>query len=44
MPIEVGIWRLGENLDRVDFKPFESEAKLASPAAGPTGSVTPPLV
>jgi len=28
MPIEVGIWRIGDELSRVQFRPIESEAKL----------------
>ena len=28
MPIEVGIWRLGDNLERVRFSSIESESRL----------------
>ncbi len=28
MPIEVGIWRLGENMERVEFTPLPSEEQL----------------
>ena len=28
MPIELGIWRLGESLTRVEFSSIETESKL----------------
>src|SRR5262249_31589688 len=28
MPIEVGLWRLGEKLTRIDFSPIDTESRL----------------
>lgn len=44
MPIEVGIWRLGKELCRVEFRPLESEAKLEETLAGDLSLVAPDLL
>lgn len=44
MPIEVGIWRLGNKLTRVEFQPLESEAKLQEMLVSDLSLVAPGLM
>jgi len=44
MPIEVGIWRLGGKLTRIDFRPLESEAKLEDTLASDLSVLAPGLL
>ncbi len=44
MPIEVGIWRLGSKLTRVEFRPLESEAKLHDTLASDLSLLAPDLM
>lgn len=44
MPIEVGIWKLGKTLSRVEFCPIESEAKLEDTLAADLSLVAPGLM
>ena len=44
MPIEVGIWRMGEKLDRVQFRRMESEARLEDMLAGDLSVLSPGLM
>jgi hypothetical protein len=37
MPIEVGIWKLGKTIDRVQFTPMPSEGQLEDIIAGDIG-------
>jgi hypothetical protein len=41
MPIEVGIWRLGNELTRMQFLPLESEAKLENTLAADLSVLSP---
>ena len=44
MPIEVGIWRIGEQLTRMEFRKLESEAKLEEIIAADLSLVAPGLM
>jgi hypothetical protein len=44
VPIEVGIWRMGEKLDRIQFRRMESEAKLEDMLAGDLSVLSPGLM
>ena len=44
MPIEVGIWKLGKNIDRVQFVPMPSEEQLEDIIAGDIGILDPALL
>ena len=44
MPIEVGIWRIGNKLTRVEFQPLESEAKLEDTLASDLTMLGPGLM
>ncbi|MDZ4689129.1 MAG: endonuclease NucS [Planctomycetaceae bacterium] len=44
MPIEVGIWRLGKELQRVEFNSLQSEAKLEDTLASDLSLVAPDLM
>jgi len=44
MPIEVGIWKLGNTIDRVQFSPMPSEGQLEDIIAGDIGILDPALL
>ena len=44
MPIEVGIWKLGKTIDRVQFTPMPSEGQLEDIIAGDIGILDPALL
>ena len=44
MPIEVGIWRLGETVEKVEFSAIESEAKLEETLAADLSILSPQLM
>lgn len=44
MPIEVGIWKLGKTIDRVQFTPMPSEGQLEEIIAGDIGILDPALL
>ena len=44
MPIEVGIWKLGKTIDRVQFSPMPSEGHLEEIIAGDIGILDPALL
>lgn len=44
MPVEVGIWRLGANVQRVEFSSLETERKLESAIASELSIVDPDLM
>lgn len=44
MPIEIGIWRLGEKLQRVNFSTIASESKLESAICGNLSLIAPQLL
>ena len=44
VPIEVGIWRLGDNLQQVGFSSIESEARLEDTLAKDISILSPKLI
>jgi RecB family endonuclease NucS len=44
MPIELGIWRLGKQLERLSFAPLDAEEKLQSTIAGDISVLAPGLM
>lgn len=44
MPIEVGVWRLGKKLTRVEFQPIETESKLEDTLATDLSVLSPGLM
>ena len=44
MPIEVGIWKLGKTIDRMQFTPMPSEGQLEDIIAGDIGILDPALL
>lgn len=44
MSIEVGIWKLGKNIDHVQFTPMPSEGQLEDIMAGDIGILDPALL
>ena len=44
MPIEVGIWRLGEDLQQASFSSIESEARLEDTLAKDISTLSPKLM
>ena len=44
MPIEVGLWRIGERLKKVDFSPIDSESRLESVLAEDISVIHPGLL
>jgi hypothetical protein len=44
MPIEIGIWRLGDKPERVDFSPMETEEKLEDILASDLSILSPNLM
>ena len=44
MPIEVGLWRLGESIKKVEFSPMESESRLEQALADDISIVDPGLL
>ena len=42
MPIEVGIWKLGDTIQRVQFTPVPSEKRIEDIIADDTGPHNPP--
>ena len=44
MPIEVGIWRLGEQCERLDFTPFDNETRLEDILSADIGIINPDLL
>jgi hypothetical protein len=44
MPIEVGLWRLGERMTRVEFSPIDSESRLESLLAKDVSIIDPELL
>lgn len=44
MPIEVGLWRLGEKVQKVEFSPMESEGRLETMLADDISIIDPSLL
>ena len=44
MPIEVGIWRIGDKLDKVTFEPLATESKLEDTLAADLSVLAPGLM
>ena len=44
MPVEVGIWRLGESVSRVEFQSIESEKKLEDTLVSDLSILSPGLL
>ncbi|MDE0108613.1 MAG: hypothetical protein OXN96_12420 [Bryobacterales bacterium] len=44
MPIEVGIWRLGDDLKQVPFSPMDNESKLEDALARDISILSPGLM
>ncbi|MCH7909238.1 MAG: DUF91 domain-containing protein, partial [Candidatus Hydrogenedentes bacterium] len=41
MPIEVGLWKLGDRLEKIDFTPMDSESRLEQVLADDVSVIDP---
>ena len=44
MPIEVGLWKLGDRLEKIDFTPMDSESRLEQVLADDVSVIDPNLL